>query len=478
MGCEEERYKRYFSTSPKPERPDEDSRHPAQRDRILYTSAFRRLAGITQVVAPAEGHVFHNRLTHTLEVAQIGRRLAERLLSKYGKDFADSLGGIEPEVVEAAALAHDLGHPPFGHVAEQTLCELLDKYGDSKKYRLDPLKIFLDKFGLSRRLPTALRDGFEGNAQSFRIVTRLAVRYPAARSGQDEDTVGLNLTRATLQAMSKYPWPRSSSSNHNGKWGTYSSEEHFLKWAKEPRPPEYELRSVEAKLMDWADDIAYAVHDVEDFYRAGLIPLERLIGDGTERDNFLHRTFERLGVDSSSATGQGLKEALSEILLYVRVREPYQGSRSQRAELRSSTSFFIGRYINSVELAESDSKPIQIDEDYKSEVTMLKQLTWNYVIENPALKTQQHGQKQVIKELFDVFMNAANSNGNSKTNWTMFPVGYREELEKTEGVDNAEKERTRIVADLIASMTEQQALKMYQRLTGVSLGSVLDPTSL
>lgn len=280
--------------------------------------------------------------------------------------------------------------------------------------------------------------------------------------------------------MSKYPWPRNSPSNHNGKWGTYSSEEHFLEWAKAPRPPEYESKSVEAELMDWADDVAYAVHDVEDFYRAGLIPLERLIGDGKERDDFLSRTFKRLGAKRTlpSIKKQRLEEALSEILLYVRVREPYQGSRSQRAELRNSTSFFIGRYINSVELVESNSEPIQIADDYEAEVTMLKQLTWNYVIENPALETQQHGQKRVIRELFEVFMDASSPNSSSKTNWTMFPVEYREELEKTEGLDNAEKERTRIVADLIASMTEQQALKMYQRLTGVSLGSVLDPTSL
>lgn len=477
MGCGKKRYERYFSASQKS---DEDSRHPGQRDRdrILYTSAFRRLAGITQVVAPAEGHVFHNRLTHSLEVAQIGRRLAERLLSKYGEDLADGLGGIDPEVVEAATLAHDLGHPPFGHIAEQTLCELLDKHDSSSEHRRSPLKTLLSRFGLGESSPTALQDGFEGNAQSFRIVTRLAVRYPETISGQN--ITGLNLTRATLRAMSKYPWSRSSLSNHNDKWGTYSSEEHFLNWAKVPRSPEHESRSVEAELMDWADDVAYAVHDMEDFYRAGLIPLERLIKEGKERDNFLDRTFKRLGAKRalSSTDKQRLQEALSEILLYVRVREPYQGSRSQRAELRNSTSFFIGRYINSVELVERNSEPIQIADDYKAEVTMLKQLTWDYVIENPALETQQHGQKRVIKELFDVFMDAANSNGGSKTNWTMFPVGYREELEKTEELDNAEKEQTRIVTDLIASMTEQQALKMYQRLTGVSLGSVLDPTSL
>lgn len=126
-----------------------DQRAAAQRDRdrILYTAAFQRLAGVTQVVGPLEGHVFHNRLTHTLEVAQIARRLAEKL-AKENRALAEELGGLDPDVVEAAALAHDLGHPPFGHVAEKELDALARSHGAA--------------------------EGFEGNAQSFRIVTRLA----------------------------------------------------------------------------------------------------------------------------------------------------------------------------------------------------------------------------------------------------------------------------------------------------------------
>jgi dGTPase len=171
---------RYFTPR---KRGPKDVRRPSQsdRDRILYSSAFRRLAGITQVVAPAEGQVFHNRLTHTLEVAQIGRRLAEKLLHEYDREFIDSIGGINPDVVEAAALAHDLGHPPFGHIAEETLCKLLDGIRSS------------DYPG------TWFKEGFEGNAQSFRIVTTLALRYPPDSGRSDEIVTGLNLTRATLR---------------------------------------------------------------------------------------------------------------------------------------------------------------------------------------------------------------------------------------------------------------------------------------
>jgi dGTPase len=170
----------------------QDQRTPGQRDRdrIMNTSAFRRLAGVTQVVSAAEGHVFHNRLTHSLEVAQIGRRIAERLLDKE-RGVANQIGGIDPEIVEGAALAHDLGHPPFGHIAEQELDALLIREGVS--------------------------DGFEGNPQTFRVLTRLSVR--------SVDFVGLNLTRASHDAVMKYPWALDPAApEKNRKWGYYSLE--------------------------------------------------------------------------------------------------------------------------------------------------------------------------------------------------------------------------------------------------------------
>ena len=170
----------------------QDQRTDGQRDRdrILHSSALRRLAGVTQVALANERYVFHNRLTHTLKVAQVARRLAEYAIVDQG-DAASSLGGIDPDVVEAAALAHDLGHPPFGHIAERVLDELVRKTGNS--------------------------NGFEGNPQSFRTVTRLALRH--------EGFPGLNLTRATLNAILKYPWLRETGGGlRERKWGAYSSE--------------------------------------------------------------------------------------------------------------------------------------------------------------------------------------------------------------------------------------------------------------
>lgn len=213
------------------------ARSPYQkdRDRLLYASAFQRLASVTQVVSASEGYVFHNRLTHTLEVAQIARRLAEKLLAQTDPALVEALGGLDPEVVEAAALAHDLGHPPFGHIAEKQLDALAKRHTAS--------------------------DGFEGNAQSFRIVNRGAAHRT--------DYKGLNLTRATLNAILKYPWTRDrtgqdSSGHRYEKYGAYDADQEVLVFARSGAVPASE-KSVEAAIMDHADAIAYSVHDLDDF---------------------------------------------------------------------------------------------------------------------------------------------------------------------------------------------------------------------
>lgn len=417
-----------------------DQRTPGQRDRdrVLYTSALRRLAGITQVVSPTEGVLFHNRLTHTLEVAQIGRRLAEHFAKD--SDLVAAVGGLDPERVEAAALAHDLGHPPFGHTAEVELDRLVTDSG--------------------------VLDGYEGNAQAFRIVTRLAVR--------NERFPGLNLTRATLNAILKYPWTRQAGGDRNRKWGVYSNEQKQFDWVKDPFGTPSDKRSAEAELMDWADDIAYAVHDLEDFYRAGIVPLNQLSKDEDEKKRFLTSALDRLKgkVECSS---EELTEAFEEVIEPFAITEPYQGTQRHRAALRSFTASLIGEYINAItfDTPGGGDWKVQIAPRAKRQVAMLKQLIWHYVILDPSLGTQQYGQRRVIRELFRIFKGAA-KDGHSGVNWGVLPKNYQEELEQVR--DN--RGRVRIVADIIASMTEQQALKMHQRLTGVSPGSVRDPLNL
>ncbi len=402
---------------------------------MLYSSAFRRLSGITQVVAPTEHHPTHNRLTHTLKVAQVGRSLAENLLQDpKNRAIANHVGGLDPDVVEAAALAHDLGHPPFGHIAERELDGIVTSHG--------------------------VRDGFEGNAQSFRIVTKLAVRYP--------DVAGLDLTRATLCATLKYPWMRATTGSKSRTWGAYDSEEDDLHWARVTCPLGNDTQSLEAGLMDWADDVTYAVHDVEDFFRAGLIPLDRIVTDHSERDRFLQsERVHHLG--ENGITAVDLSRTFNTLMDSAPIAMPYRGSRSDRAIIRSFTSGLIDRYVTAVSLADPDgtTSPLRINPIAEMEVSMLKALTWYYVIESRALVAQRFGQRRLIRALFDIFLDASAS----KRDWQIFPTIYQELLETSpQDID-----RVRLVTDLIASMSETQVITMYQRLTGLSTGSVMDP---
>lgn len=418
------------------EEKSEDRRSPGRRDRdrVLYSSAFRRLSGITQVVAPAERFPIHNRLTHSLEVAQIGRSIAEGLLrDPAAGDLTAAHGGLDPDVVEAAALIHDLGHPPFGHVTESALDDLVK---NTKR----------------------IADGFEGNAQSFRIVTKLAVRYP--------DVEGLNLTRATLCATLKYPWLRGTTGLKARKWGAYGSEGEQFAWARELLPRGSEKMSLEAELMDWSDDVAYAVHDMEDFFRAGLIPMDRLASDGRERTRFIEAETNRLTGKYDLA---GLEEAFNFVMDLSPILEPYRGKREDRARIRSFTSSLIDRYVNAVSLStdESDS-PLRIDEGARLEVAMLKGLTWHYVIESRSLTAQRFGQRSLVQSLFAILCNAANS----ESDWHVFPDMSQDLLASAQGSD---EQTVRVVADVIASMAESQLIELHQRLTGHVLGSAMDP---
>jgi len=426
----------------------DDTRSEAQRDRdrILYSSAFRRLGGVTQVVSANEGLIIHNRLTHTLKVAQVARRLAERLLKKTHTRVLAAVGGVDPDVAESAALAHDLGHPPFGHIAEEEL----------------------DRAACDSAGRGVLTDGFEGNAQSFRIVARQAVRT--------FEYTGLNLTRGTLNAVLKYPWKRDEGPNEKRrrKWGAYADDTAYFDFARAEALSPW-ARSAEAEIMDWADDIAYALHDTEDFYRAGLIPLDRLTRDQTERDRFLTYYFGIRKWTDAVQTERAEKDFLSAIG-FLGPQERFSGTIAQRATLRSWVSNRIGDYVSAFTLRdpEADGRVAEIAAKAERQIDLLKQLTWYYVIRNPALATQQAGQRQLIRDLFRIFREAA-----AEDRRELFPSVFADRLlnirEET-GKDDAAKERlmTRLVVDLVASMTEDQALRIHHKLTGVAPGSVMD----
>ncbi|HEX7150514.1 MAG TPA: dNTP triphosphohydrolase [Thermoanaerobaculia bacterium] len=415
------------------------------RDRILYSSAFRRLAGVTQVVGATEGFIFHNRLTHSLKVAQLGRRIAEKLLFAQPELTKDAVP-VDPDVVEAAGLAHDLGHPPFGHVAESALKHVAS--------------------GVSNF------EAFEGNPQSFRILTKLAMR------SFEQD--GLNLSRATLNAVLKYPWLREAAGDRSEKWGAYHSERDVFEWARNEDTVAKDVKTAEAEIMDWADDIAYSVHDVEDFFKANLIPLDRLAVSDAEQSRFFERAKDHIKIvregqkrkltpDEQNALFKRFQNEIAPLF----PRERFEGTRPQRAVLRTFTSALIGRYIDAIQLREpspQSPRAVEIDREIEQEVNLLKELTWVYVIRNPALATQQRGQKQLITFLFNAYREAT-----TEKEPDLLPMSTRDQLLKlrADGLDN-DSTRTRLVIDLIASMTEVQALETYQKLTGLMPGSGLD----
>ena len=433
-----ERYDRYYARD---RAEDYRAFGERDRDRVLYTSALRRLGAVTQVVSPTEGILFHTRLTHTLKVAQIASSMARKLRREDEQAMA-AVGGIDSDVVEAAALVHDLGHPPFGHAVEKVLDELV--------------------------IDAGVMDGFEGNPQSFRIATKLAARnvhFP-----------GLNLARATLNATLKYPWRRATSGFERRKWGAYGTEQDEFLFARAAHDVGDTGRSAEAELMDWADDIAYAVHDVEDFYRVGLIPLDRLRSDPQEVQRFMRKAVKHLSEAVPRYQGMGLSdlndimmEAFKETVWTSPASEPYRATRRQRAGFRTYTSGLINNYVNALEIV-PDREPgqqVQKTTEAEDQVNLLKQLTRVYVIENPALETQQHGQRRIVEVLFGIYLEAVRERGESR----VIPPGYREELEVADG---DKEQRVRIVADMISSMTEEQLLKTHHRLTGLSPGSVMD----
>lgn len=422
-------------------RAGEEYRKDSERDvdRILYSTAFRRLAGVTQVVATGESQMFHNRLTHTLKVGQLAKRLAQAL--NRNPDFAEvraKIGGIDENTAEAAGLAHDLGHPPFGHVAERKLSELC---------RLVHL------------------DGFEGNAQTFRIMTKLARRA--------SESPGLNVSSRTLNAILKYPWLRSGSHEHDEKWNAYSTEESEFKKVRQAEGTPGESRSIEAEILDFADDIAYAVHDLEDFYRIGAVPLSLLQSSTPEREEFIARATNQMhGLRSFDAATAAA--TFGKLLENVELPGIYRGSLQDRRAVHRFASVYITRFFAAARLS-AIPPYLRVNNTQYHEVLMLKQLTWQYVIENPSLTTLQEGQMRLIEDLFGDLTRWIEE----ETKRQRLPHRLHElhnAMTDEPGAENlSEKQRiARTVTDYISSLTEEQAIDLHGRLRGSSRHSVLE----
>ena len=439
-----------------PDASSSSGRTAAQRDadRILYSMAFRRLGGVTQVVAVNETQLFHNRLTHSLKVGQIGQRMTQALRDRTDIEALRAAGNIEPDVVYAAGLAHDLGHPPFGHIAEDELQRILADLNppDSAENHVSEL------------------DSFEGNAQAFRILAKLAWR------SNDNDQPGLNLSRAVLAAVLKYPWlKKDAPEDKKNKWGAFECDSLMFDFAvAQPpgvtRPASW--RSPEAELMDWADDIAYAVHDVEDFYRAGLIPLDRLVNNPTEATRFVSRVSGKL-VGKNGITADNVSAAFERLKSVNLPRFAYDGSRADQVALGELANVLISRFTVAARVKKDGS--VEIPKAVTHEVAVLKELTWFYMIDNPSLQTLQTGQRLKVRKLFEHLLWCTDETVKEKPRVasTQLPRQLAEMLASIRTDDNAVDAyssdallRRRAVVDYVSSLTEPQANELFDRITG------------
>lgn len=393
-----------------------------QRDRarVLHSAGFRRLAGKTQVVAPwGTPAALHSsprtRLTHSLECAQVGRELGAAL-------------GCDPDLVEAACLAHDLGHPPFGHNGEKALAGLADGCG-----------------------------GFEGNAQSLRLLTRLeAKRF--VPYGDGVLSVGLNLTRATLDAATKYPWPRGGHPTGPGsrKFGVYDDDRPVFDWLREGAPGH--RRCFEAQVMDWSDDVAYSVHDVEDGLHAGHLDPGLLLAE-PERQDLFALAAERYA--SGTEPGE-LAEALDRLLERRWWPHSYDGSAVAEAQLKDATSQLIGRFCLSAEQATRARygpgrltryhAELVVPRATRLECAVLKAVADRYVMQRADQERRRGEQRVVIAELAEALVRRA-------------PCGLAPPFRTLFHEAADDRARLRVVVDQIASLTDASAIALRDQLT-------------
>lgn len=380
------------------------------RARVLHSSALRRLAAKTQVVVPWEDDFPRTRLTHSLECAQIGRELGAAL-------------GCDPDLVDTACLAHDLGHPPFGHNGEMALNEKAQACG-----------------------------GFEGNAQSLRILVRLEAKAVAA----DGTSGGLNLTRAALDASCKYPWPRRPGSP---KFGVYADDSDAFHWIRHGAPDA--VRCFEAQIMDWADDVAYSVHDFEDAVHAGHLQLAALHDPGHQR-TLAEVAKERYAPDAGI---DELRHALVTLQSLAGWPKQFDGRQRSLVALKDATSQLIGRLCASAELAtraayESASlvryrANLVVPQEARNECAMLKAVTAAFVMDRQEAVLHYAHQREVVAELCDSVMRQSPD---------VLQPAFREQYE--DASDDAARLRT--VVDQIASLTDTTALHWHARLCGNS----------
>lgn len=398
--------------------PDHRSAFSRDRARVLHSAALRRLADKTQVVGPRDGDTPRTRLTHSLEVAQIARGIGAGL-------------GLDPDLTELAGLTHDIGHPPYGHNGERALAELAADCG-----------------------------GFEGNAQTLRILTRLEPKVVDS-SGR---SMGLNLTRAALDAACKYPVTRTApDGSHRRKYGCYDEDAEILRWIREGNDEAGSAPSLEAQAMDWADDIAYSVHDVEDGVVSGRISL------GVLWDLVELAELAEAGAEAFGGTPQELIAAADSLrqLDVMNDAANFTGSLRSSVQLKSMTSELVGRFVGATVAASAAGQgengklgrhhgKLVVPRQVRLEVTLLKTIAVLYVMDQDAHISRQNRQRDRVFRVYEYLVAGAPG--------TLDPIfaQWWQEAETSAA-------RQRVVIDQIASLTESRLERLVRRsaeLTG------------
>ncbi|MFE6195247.1 deoxyguanosinetriphosphate triphosphohydrolase [Streptomyces sp. NPDC057838] len=415
--------------APEPDKRPGRTAFQRDRARVLHSAALRRLAGKTQVVTPGtRGPAWdaspRTRLTHSLECAQVGRELGAAL-------------GCDPDLVEAACLSHDLGHPPFGHNGEQALNEFAADCG-----------------------------GFEGNAQSLRLLTRIE-----PKRFTPEGSVGLNLTRATLDAATKYPWPRGAHPTDpaSPKFGVYEDDRPVFDWLRKDAPGT--RTCFEAQIMDWSDDVAYSVHDVEDGLHAGHIDPGCLHAEPERRDVFRVALGRYVPPGTDPAE---LAEALDRLLAQEWWPHGYDGTAVAQARLKDATSQLIGRFCQAAETATRAAygyhpgrsgtgggpgrltryaAELVVPRATRMECAVLKAVADLYVMQRAEQERLRADQRIVVAELAEALTARA-------------PHGLDPQFRALFDQAPDDRARKRVIVDQIASLTDASARSLHARLTG------------
>ena len=374
------------------------------RARIIHSFALRRLAAKTQVAVPWATDFPRTRLSHSLECAQVGRELGAAL-------------GADPDLMEGACLAHDIGHPPFGHNGEEALNQIADSCG-----------------------------GFEGNAQSLRLLIRLEAKTVLP----DGKSIGLNLTRASLDAATKYPWSRVKDAK---KFGVYEDDLEIFNWYR--TGIESGKTSMEAQIMDWSDDVAYSVHDLEDSLVSGQVKLDQLNIDLPKLFTVAKQMYL---ADITEAEMQIALSSLQKLSCWPRY---YDGTHRSLARLKDLASQLIGRFAQAAEVATQEkygdgdltrySANLVVPRAQRVEVALLKSMAGHYVINADDSQIRYAEQQKLLTELVEAILESAPA-----TLEGFFLQDWKQA--------QTDQQRLRVVIDQVASLTDPGAVALHNRL--------------